>query len=94
MLPVSCSAILSRGLLQCPETGPRFPNDIPTTPQRIRCFANPIAFYQSPAGTAFVEKKPLASQREMPLMQERTGPLIAKLTAAAEELKAQAKEQK
>ena len=50
-----------------------------------------IAFYQSPAGTAFIEKMPLITQKTMQLMQERTAPLIGKLNAATEELKAQLK---
>lgn len=50
-----------------------------------------IAFYQSPAGTAFVEKMPLITQKTMQLMQDRTGPMLTRINAATEELKAQLK---
>ena len=50
-----------------------------------------IAFYQSPAGTAYIEKMPLIQQKSMQLLQERMLPMKAKLDAALEEMKVQMK---
>ncbi|MGE5865829.1 MAG: DUF2059 domain-containing protein [Rhizobacter sp.] len=44
-----------------------------------------IAFYESPTGRAFVDKMPLVMAKTMGLMQERMGPLMARLQAAAAE---------
>jgi uncharacterized protein len=41
-----------------------------------------IAFYESPAGRAFVAKMPFVMQKSMTLMQERIGPLMHKIHGA------------
>lgn len=40
-----------------------------------------IAFYNSPAGIAFVNKMPLVMQKSMTLTQERMGPMMQKIEA-------------
>jgi len=51
-----------------------------------------IAFYQSPAGQAFVDKQPALMKNTMALMQQRMGPIMQKIQqmteATAKELKA------
>jgi len=44
-----------------------------------------IAFYESPAGRAFVEKMPIVMQKSMLAMQQRIGPLMQRITQAATE---------
>ena len=44
-----------------------------------------IAFYESPAGRAFVEKMPIVMQKSMLSMQQRMGPLVQRMTQAATE---------
>lgn len=44
-----------------------------------------IAFYQSPAGKALVEKQPELMRNTMLMMQERMGPLMQKIQAMAQE---------
>lgn len=44
-----------------------------------------IVFYESPTGKAFVEKMPLVMQKSMTLMQQRMGPMMARIQAAAKE---------
>jgi uncharacterized protein len=41
-----------------------------------------IAFYESPAGVAFVEKMPVVMQKSMSLMQSRMAPMMEKMKAA------------
>jgi uncharacterized protein len=50
-----------------------------------------IAFYQSPAGQAFVAKMPVVMQKSMNIMQSRIGPLMEKMQAAMQEAVAEAK---
>lgn len=50
-----------------------------------------LAFYRSPAGAAMVEKMPLAMQKSMGAVQQRMGPVMAKLRAAMEAAVAEAK---
>jgi uncharacterized protein len=38
-----------------------------------------IAFYESPAGVAFVEKMPVVMQKSMSIMQSRMAPMIEKI---------------
>lgn len=49
-----------------------------------------LAFYSSPAGTAFVNKTPIAMQRTMALMQTTMQTLIPKMTAAVDAAMAEA----
>ena len=42
-----------------------------------------IAFYESPSGRAFVEKMPVVMQKSMQVMQQRMGPMMARIQAAA-----------
>jgi len=44
-----------------------------------------IAFYESPAGRAFVEKMPVVMQKSMIAMQQRMGPLLQRITQAVNE---------
>lgn len=44
-----------------------------------------IVFYESPTGKAFVEKMPLVMQKSMTLMQQRMGPMMARIQAAAKQ---------
>jgi uncharacterized protein len=46
---------------------------------------NILAFYNSPAGKAFVEKMPAAMQKSATLAQARMGPLLQKIQALAEQ---------
>ena len=41
-----------------------------------------IAFYESPAGVAFVEKMPFVMQKSMSIMQSRMAPMMEKMKAA------------
>lgn len=50
-----------------------------------------IAFYNSPAGAAFVEKMPVVMQRSMSIMQSRTAPMMEKMKAAMQQAIAEAK---
>ena len=50
-----------------------------------------IAFYKSPAGAAMVEKMPMVMQKSMALMQNRMGPLMAKMKAVMEQTLAEVK---
>jgi hypothetical protein len=55
-----------------------------------------LAFYKSPAGVAMVKKMPLVMQKSFGAMQQKMGPLMQKIQAAAQEgaqeiAKAQAK---
>jgi hypothetical protein len=45
----------------------------------------PIAFYESPAGVAFVEKMPFVMQKSMSIMQSRMAPMMEKMKAAMKE---------
>lgn len=38
-----------------------------------------VAFYESPAGKAFVAKMPVVMQKSMQLMQQRMGPMVERL---------------
>ena len=44
-----------------------------------------IAFYQSPAGKALVEKQPELMKNSMLMMQQKMGPLMQKIQAMAQE---------
>ena len=44
-----------------------------------------IAFYQSPAGIAFVAKQPELMKQTMTMMQERMGPMMKKIQQMTEE---------
>ena len=44
-----------------------------------------IAFYQSPAGQAFVDKQPALMKNTMTIMQERMGPMMQKIQQMSEE---------
>jgi hypothetical protein len=44
-----------------------------------------IAFYQSPAGQAFIDKQPALMKNTMALMQQRMGPMMQKIQQMAEE---------
>jgi len=44
-----------------------------------------VAFYQSPAGAAMINKMPLVMQKSMNAMQSRLGPLMQKMQKAAED---------
>ena len=44
-----------------------------------------LAFYNSPAGKAFIEKMPAAMQKSATLAQARMGPLLQKIQALAEQ---------
>jgi hypothetical protein len=44
-----------------------------------------IAFYQSPAGKAYVEKMPTLLQKTMGQMQQFMGPFVQKAQAASQE---------
>ena len=50
-----------------------------------------IAFYESPAGVAFVEKMPFVMQKSMSIMQSRMAPMIEKMKAAMKEAIAEPK---
>lgn len=50
-----------------------------------------IAFYKSPAGSAFVEKMPVVMQKTMSVMQSRMGPMMEKMQAAMNQAIAEAK---
>lgn len=50
-----------------------------------------IAFYKSPAGSAFVEKMPVVMQKSMSVMQSRMGPMMEKMQAAMNQAIAEAK---
>lgn len=52
-----------------------------------------IAFYESPAGRALVEKMPQVMQRSMALLQQRMGPMMQKVGQAAQEIAAELKAQ-
>ena len=41
-----------------------------------------IAFYESPAGVAFIEKMPVVMQKSMSIMQSRMAPMLEKMKAA------------
>jgi uncharacterized protein len=45
-----------------------------------------VAFYNSPAGIAFVNKMPMVMQRSMTLTQERMGPMMQKIEQAMKKL--------
>jgi hypothetical protein len=51
----------------------------------------PIAFYESPAGVAFVEKLPFVMQKSMSIMQSRMAPMMEKMKAAMKEAIAEPK---
>ena len=44
-----------------------------------------IAFYQSPAGQAFIDKQPALMKNTMAFMQQRMGPIMQKIQQMAEE---------
>jgi hypothetical protein len=44
-----------------------------------------IAFYQSPAGQAFIDKQPELMKNTMAVMQQHMGPMMQKIQAMAEE---------
>jgi uncharacterized protein len=44
-----------------------------------------IAFYESPAGVAFVEKMPVVMQKSMSIMQSRMATMMEKMRAAVKE---------
>ena len=44
-----------------------------------------IAFYQSPAGQAFIDKQPALMKNTMAFMQQRMGPIMQKIQQRAEE---------
>jgi len=44
-----------------------------------------IAFYQSPAGQAFIDKQPALMKNTMALMQQRMGPIMQKIQQMTEE---------
>ena len=50
-----------------------------------------IAFYESPAGVAFVEKMPFVMQKSMSIMQSRMAPMMEKMKAAMKEAIAETK---
>jgi hypothetical protein len=50
-----------------------------------------LAFYQSPAGKAFVSKMPLAMQKTMTLMQGRIQPMMQNLQKSIEDAKEEIK---
>jgi hypothetical protein len=50
-----------------------------------------IAFYESPAGVAFVEKMPVVMQKSMSIMQSRVAPMMEKMKAAMKEAIAEPK---
>jgi hypothetical protein len=50
-----------------------------------------IAFYQSPAGVAFVEKMPVVMQKSMSIMQSRMAPIMEKMKVAMQQAIAEAK---
>jgi hypothetical protein len=52
-----------------------------------------VAFYKTPAGQAMVNKMPRVMQATMGEMQQRIGPMVEKVTAAAQETLAEAKAQ-
>ena len=45
-----------------------------------------IAFYDSPAGRAFVKKMPMVMEKSMMLMQERIGPMMQRMEARMREV--------
>src|SRR6266550_9038373 len=50
-----------------------------------------IAFYESPAGVAFVEKMPVVMQKSMSIMQSRMASMMERMKAAMKEAIAEAK---
>ena len=50
-----------------------------------------IAFYESPAGVAFVEKMPFVMQKSMSIMQSRLAPMMEKMKVAMKEAIAEPK---
>ena len=50
-----------------------------------------IAFYESPAGVAFVEKMPVVMQKSMSIMQSRMATMMEKMKAAMKEAIAESK---
>lgn len=50
-----------------------------------------LAFYESPAGQAFVEKMPVVMQKSTLIMQERMSPIILRLQDAMKQAIAEAK---
>jgi hypothetical protein len=50
-----------------------------------------IAFYESPAGVAFVEKMPVVMQKSMSIMQSRMAAMMEKMKAAMKEAIAEPK---
>ena len=50
-----------------------------------------IAFYESPAGVAFVDKMPFVMQKSMSIMQSRMAPMMEKMKAAMKEAIAEPK---
>ena len=50
-----------------------------------------IAFYNSPAGVAFVEKMPVVMQKSMSITQSRLGPMMEKMKAAMQQAIAEAR---
>jgi hypothetical protein len=44
-----------------------------------------IAFYESPAGKAFVAKMPMVMQKSMAMMQQRMGPIIQRMQQSMQE---------
>ena len=50
-----------------------------------------IAFYESPAGVAFVEKMPVVMQKSMSIMQSRMATMMEKMKAAMKEAIAEPK---
>ena len=51
-----------------------------------------IAFYQSPAGVAFVNKMPAVLQKSMQLTQSRMGPMAKKLEKITEDARKEAEQ--
>ena len=50
-----------------------------------------VAFYQSPAGKAFVDKMPVVMQKSMAAMQSRLQPMMERMNTAVEQAIAEAK---
>jgi hypothetical protein len=50
-----------------------------------------IAFYESPAGVAYIEKMPVVMQKSMSIMQSRMAPMMEKMKAAMKEAIAETK---
>ncbi len=50
-----------------------------------------LAFYESPAGQAFVAKMPVVMQKSMTVMQARMGPLMDRMRAAMQDAVAEAR---